>query len=1199
MLIIDEHVDPALERQLQRLSQQHPELSNATHQLQLWFRGLYGGRILNTTDEYAAFLTHIRRPQFPANTPEAIQNIFRGRFTREVSRQAHRFPSVNQAILQVAQNSPGDIADAETLHRHRNRTPAERHQELNQIALEYLRMMSAVSPEALATALETLGPLSTQDHQEFVGILTRWLHPNGGQPTGGPPGPGTYLNYDPELLQLEGIREYVLRILRRIAYTALIGEGIDSIHHRPSLLPCLEDHVCDILRRFAIGAGISNSRVAEHGPLFHEISSFYKYLGHLATVEIPNLGRFVNQINDHQNNPQPFPSLRQLVATGLLVPPEGEETEDVLKQYTLFNPGGGKTAVPFLVQELYNSQRRRRHQSQAALIYTLPASTLDDIVNQVQPGTAGITVRQFYSQTPDYGVIRSIDNPQERANAYQYALERRIIFCPISMMGSNYQGQPIINHLCNINNRLVFADEGQLTVNSGGSHYDRVRTLFLGAQKRMIASGTPTAEGGFDGFATALEALEDPNPTIRSGDRARENHQKNEVRITQPLARFRARLHRLVALDPPENYSAHWTFEALPIPPEMIPIFQAIANQQGNFWQKYHEYTLLSRVPALRDPDAISPLLTRTQEIIEANIALHRVILVIEDEHAAGIFYRHPEYPEDSPYFNQCLQPFVENLVVDNRHVEFEQIYGGVDIDDRPEVRARMEGSANGTLPARVVAANARCVETGLDLRSVGLIIQLGPPYRIEKLEQRFCRAFRIGHAAHMIVLYMQNSLEDAKLQIAQTRHHRTHQVLAGDQLPQEQLDELEQNEQQTVNQHLSQYLTSYEQRVGQIQTDIHGAGTVGVRRYWEERQAEWRLVNIDNVDRCGLPGNLDRFVSSLVAYLAQCDDKPLLEVGTSGLSLFRHLHRLAPELLLRQNNVSIEPHQYMLDDGSNALMAQGCGTMPCRVVGTALSIPQLLESHQLTPNSIGCMVLRDPQNYRWNIPEPGQELEFGEMAQAILYARRIADVLILPFSYTDGTDTELQRVRSCLQRFDWQIMEQFSGVFESQDNHGDRPFRGNVLVATHGNRAAPSRSSILPRLARNSFQFTHASNWSTARKAALQAEQNQHQFPYIPIATQFAINGNDHLFDYDHHLVHADQQLLHLQELRTTVTALRQAAPTAQQWWTLPLEMRNNILTQNQIRQVRGNENPGFYLNAYPEYTFHPYEPRWDALMQ
>lgn len=1199
MLNVNEDLLPRLDAGLHRLVSRQPLLQGNADALRSWFSQRYGGLVLRTTDSLVQFMTTLGAPQVPAGTAPEVSQVLESVRLQMVNDLILSFSAAREAVAALPD---GDVLAGQSLVRNRRRIEPGRRQELNDMARRYLGMMSAVSPDALATALEAAGEISGEEFATFTGLLGQALNSGGAVPTDGVEAPATFLQYDRDLLQMPGIREYVGGVLRRAVYKYLAPCGIDTVAGRPGVFADIEQRVEDALYELARQAGITTPQ--ELDPLFAEIIRFYADVRHLSQTEIPALDCFVEAMPDHHGQMLPFASLRQLVSTRLLFPRQAKDEDDIPKQYNCLRPGDGKTALPFIVWELRRRRRRRQDKPEEQLLYLLPPSTIDDIPNQVRQQAVGFSARRFYRDgyAPQTGVISSAMPTQGRAALFDQAIAQPVVFAPITMGGSlDGRGAPIWNRLVGMEQKMVAIDEAP-EICGGDDRPKMVRRLLRGANLRLLMSATPTAKDRVHGARRQLELLIDAQPAQTSIETvmAAGDDRRYRPSYSETMANSRGRVSPyLLTLDEPIDHSPRWSYEGLDVVPDspQANAIRAIINETGaGFWNKYRRCLIASRAPWLMRNGAESAMLERTQGIIAERLEQDRVIIVSEEQFAEGITRPSTDWPGDT--FADRLGAFVATL-----NADYAVIHGEVTAPRRRAIRDQMRAARQPGARPFVLMTMSECIRTGLDLSAAELLIRLGPPFSIESLTQEFARLYRAGHdTPEMILLYIRNTVEEIKLRIAQAYRADELRWVHGDTLPPDRLHALMQGDEALIgNGQLSYGLSSSEELYGRVDRTLHSEGTNGVYRYWQGRQAEWEGMHLGENDRSGIGrANVQRFTAAMLERLdatAQLGQGPIVEVGSQGLSVARHARRLG-SMLLRQH-VAIEPHQFMLDRGSDFMMTDTHGPLPQRHEGTALSIPVMLADGRLEQGGAGCVVLGDLHHMRWDAPQGSDPLVFGERAQALLNARRLGETLVVPMPHDACTLQEFKNFCRALPRFGWTVLPGFTGTVASADGIGEPPSRMYVAVARRTEGRAPSRSSVLPQLSHASLRFTHCSEWGQVLLGRRNQELATRRLPYPPISTTFRVQpltapANPYDVEYAHPLPMQDIQRQHLAAICAAAQSVRSLAPTVAEWRALPEEQRAPLAARGVIA-CGGVQRPGFSLNGYPEHVFFPYDPQFD----
>lgn len=1198
MITLDDHLLPDLRDTMAPHLRRYPEHRPYAETLRGWFAGRYHGLELETSENLHLFITEIATPDFPTGIPEELLQQFET-FRIRLWKRLKDFPDIVDALRDLP---GGDVLDAATLRRRRRVEAEEQRLYIEQMAEQYMGLLSAVSPAALASGMIG-GEILTEEHRAtFQGMLNAFLEADPSIGAGG--GNGRFLNYDPQILSLQNIREYVEKVLRRVVYTHLQNHDVDTLAGRQQTFAHIRQHAETALNALATLAGISPRRRQEHAPLFESIVQFFEDIKHLQEVEIPALGCFVDQLPDYNGDMHPFLSLRQLFAVRSLFPRKAEDEEDVPRLYVAFQPGDGKTPVFFVVRELRKRRRRRQGRPEETIIFVTPTRTIFDIARQLSTGLdvngdqiPGFAQRQFYlsGQAPPIGLIHSGIPPRDRpvkfVNAFQNA---RIILCTQSMLDTQLLGREVVDHLEGIPDTIVNVDEFPVAEGSGGEDSKLGRRLLRRANVRGGYCGTPTSPGGIETLDLNLHMLEhicpdlDPpsigNPASIENVMGPGDTRKYEGVVVEGTDKTRLRCKRLLALDPPRDYSKFWRFENLPCPPgsPIHTVLQAVVDGRGTFWQKYHPYTLLARAPWLRDPQATSPMLDRTQELIHDNIAQCRVILVIEEDHKEGILRRHPQYPSRDSFADR-LRNFIGGLNVGGVPVEFETVYGGMDENVVDGIRQRTRTGADGTTAPIVVFIHRQCLSPGTDWSGAELVIRLGPSFHLQTQEQELCRTLRAGHVTpRMVTLYLEETLEAVKLLIAQNRYNQETRLVYGDVISAQRMHELEMSEQEAVESGRMGSLESHEDQWNRLAGDLHNGGARKMTDRWKEKDKEWRHWHMDITDRSGLdPANLQRLAASVVSSVSGGN---ILEIGGGGM-IATHLHRIAPNADRKVH--SLDPHPYMHAAGADLAMREGVPEIPRALPsGTAMDVRYLLAERELEPDGIDCMVLHGLQNYRTE-----------DRARIFIHARRAAKKLVMPIPFTACKPNEFQSILRNLPPCGWRVVQSWTGPVESRDGTGEPPVRGYLVVAEQTEGPAPREESVLPRISPTALQMTHADTWGRVLRQRHDDERDLRVLPYPTIATIFEVqNGNT--MRYESPLSYRDVQLDHRKQICDAVLLIRNLAADGLSWHGLPAADREQVENDRGIVFAHGLQNPSFFLRGFPQHTFYPYEAVWEQLL-
>lgn len=1098
-----------------------------------------------------------------------------------------RFPVVKQEISRIT--APEVLG----IDVKRGRTKDEREaqqMQLEKTAMEIVSLVAAagIPEEEVLSALHAMGNINDEQRVQLRGVVARALGKMRRVEGGG--GHSTLLATDPELLTQPSIRQYAIPVLQRAVYTHLKEQNVDTIQARDRLLKRVDKEAMSVLEKLAKESKVHLGR---HEQLVTDIVRYFERLRDVALTEIPEMGCFIDRITDYSGNIHPFPSLRQLMGVQHLL--------DQLKKYICFEPGLGKTAVPYLLWAIRQHRRRKENQPEEKFIGITPKKIVHEAAWSVRhpavyDGNRELLPTQYFKENarPTVGIIESGITAED----FTEALQQQMIFVSPTMWNSSRDEAAVIDRLLTIKPRVTWVDEMDQIANGGKKWSQEVRKLFLESNVRVATSGTPTGSGGIEGLAVALETLEDPNDEVISIDSAREAGMAYKTEITWNIAQMRARIARLLFVVDAPQQTEDLSFQPYPVTEDQRDLIRMWRQDRTlTFKEKEIRNILVLRCPWLfLGEGAECPLLNELCTWIQSQLQSKRSFMVVENWLSKGLMVPDMDFPGRT-----FAEVFEQRIKAIDPRIQFHSIHGedGCSDRERKEIFDQLRNAQNAN-EFHVAYVKSSCMDAGIDLRGIGGTRRTGPAYRYSKIRQEAARSNRAGYQAPFHVHHgLGSDLETAMRQISLIRDEEERNLLYAGGVNMRRLDTMYQQTSDDQLQDESAYRRALEerdvQRLQRYEQQMHGAGAKSATRFWGKHKNDWERFALENVDVSGA-GDRQRATAALYRTLQErgiVKDGPLVHINGKGGTLARQLLRdgkAMPEMISVDGAdwMHLKVLERMLKDGQSANIRS--------VMATSPQVDSLITNTILPEYKAGAVILDDLAQCKWR-PDGTDSYKRQERAQAFLGAVRLAAIeapVILTESFEACTEKQFKQLwKETFGGFGIMPVKEFCGLLTSTDNSGDPAFKMHVAVGTRFDN--PTWKEALFYLENGgNLDMTHMSQWPEAKQRALENDQRKRRFPGSLMHREYSLNGQS--FAMEKMPENYNGQRSYMEKIAEAVKAIHKMAPNPLAWQN-PTERLRDQLRDMGIMFL-GGARPSFVLTKKKttfRLPFYPYDQAWE----
>lgn len=1217
MLTIDQHLQPLIQREAGDLETRFPK-----HRAQIQsLIADFGARFRENLTQFEEVFDLCRRVEVMLGEHEIPQELRDAIYT---SRQKILADLILHGLTHgsLEGNMPARFTRQLPLPEPRGngkkktpqRTQAEIEQLIQNQNFDLIRLATWLGPDAAADVLCALGQVGEDDRARVISFISAYLgkssHIQGIDVYG-------ILTYPRAVLDVPTVRRVIERLLLQNCYSALLEEGIDepgrSGQVRRRAAGIALKHMTGIARQ----AGVTDPSI--HAELFVQISEL---IGRACSQQHPeNLVRSLKERGEEQ----PFPSLRQLIAVQLL--------RERRKLYVGFEPGKGKTPIPFYLYEQEREKGKRQR-----MLYLGPLPVIQELPNRIRPGSAPQATRDCYytdpEQAPSVGVV---DRSLKTEELERLMKKEDIVFVPYSMLHAKRKkkngGEEEHDELTEETLHLidVLAEQRWDVLVIDEAHYidgnktwtrlvDRLMHGEDGRGTHLIRNGYRIALSG----SPVMNTIADPVIIHDLFQTPQQRDQRYGVDLQETLGRdtvtergldpLRVRQainETLLILDPPQEWlQNHVETFPYPLSTRELQFLRGIcSNASLTAKQKIDACMQFILCPQLVSGDSTmeETLLGWTQLQLEHLLQEKNSVLLTENMRAQGVLRETNDEDADPSdmelhFYNRIGQECERLQEQLGTEIHYYVIHGKTKQDYRQQAyRDAAIAQRDGTHKV-VIFAMTQCLNVGIRLH-VDRVVTLEWPHNSPELHQLLMRALREGmEDVQMIACYAQGTVQQGVYEQSIDKYRDAMTCLYGrdvsDVMLRTHIQRRSDNPSPGTESDLDRYLKqlSTTERRYEVERWLHTRGLNDVRQFWERHRELFDELHAE-ADLNGT-GDMHRFVASLLHGMLTRDRSQgtaVLDVNSNGLALERELRRLGTngQALLMSTDI----HSWMLERGRAALHRDPTtqGGHPFSLQTNPTDIFREFQAGQLT-QSLDIAVLN--QLEQCNHIQADQMLhERARALHAVVRSVRPEGRIIIPFSRTSCTSEEFDRfVSETLPLFGCIARDGWFGPVRSQENEGDSPFRGFCVVAEKVEDVdeAMLRSSLRSA----DLRLTHHGHWTTTAEGVRIA--NAMRRPRSPVPLRHAE------FRFGNRTLTASQkenertaQVKHLRALEEAVGTVRSLARNKTEWNALPAAQRKSlerrgILYSAELSNTVGR--PMFSLREYPGHFFFPYDLQWNA---
>ncbi len=1246
MLSIDRDVRPLLEREAAQLSARHPEQSRTIDTLVQEFLARFREE-LHTFPELLDLCGRVQSMLEEHEIPDPLVHSIessRRQLLIELIEKGMREQSLTGTLpLHFQEQFPTGRQQTPNGGRNGNRREtrqrsADDYEEIvRRQNFDLLRLAAGLGIDAAADVLCALGQVGDDERARVTSFLTAYLGVCARQ-TG--VDIGTILCYPKAVLEVPAVRTVARKLLLQDVYTFLLEQGGDDPQTYRSVRRKVAGLALQRMRALAQQVGVNNPTI--HASLFVELSEFFQRACNQKHPDalVPTL--------QEKGRECPFPSLRQLIAIQIL--------RERRKLYVGFEPGLGKTPIPFYLLEQLREEARQENKREPRILYLGPLPVIQELPNRIRPGTAPQATRDCYYRNPEQeaptvGIFASALKTPELVAVVQ---QNQATFAPYTMIHSERSvkrqsdgedeaeeqatEEPaneadaqvveqetirMIDILCSQDWDILVLDEAQYI--DGNKAWTRlVDRLIHGEDGR----GTHLSRNGYIvalSGSPIMNTVADPviihdllcSPQERRQRygidiRQTEDRDTGTERGLDPIRVRQALNETLLILDTPEDWIDHVRMLDYELTPEEMRFLNAIcSNPTLHAREKIDACMRFILCPKLVSGDHRMPesLLEWVKMQLNLDLSEKNSILIAENMRAQGVL--RPETGEEAPtpgemdlhFFRQLQQYGNEWEREHDTPLHFHTVHGKTPATDRQTAytNAAIAKAGGGTLKS-LIFAMTQCLNVGIRL-AVERMLSLEWPHNSPVIQQLLKRALREGDTdVYITACYARNTVQQGIYEQAMDKYRDALSCLYGagvsDEILRAHISERDDNIQTPGSEadllRIFQRSSPIERRY-QVERWLQGRGLHGVRQFWERHRDLFTVLH-EEADELGT-GDMQRFVGALTTRLMDRLDKEMptiFDINSGGLTLERELRRTgsANDALI----MSLDPLTFMLERGRTALHRDQINqSIPACMEAQPAEVHRLIQSGQLTGAPFDIAILRNLEQCN----HQQSDMVVHERARTLLSALQAIPVggrIVLPLSRTACTEEEFSHfVTETLPKFGCLALDGWSGTIRSQDNETDQPFRGFCVVAEKVEDLTDS--DLRSRLQARDLQLTHHANWmETAEGIRVMNALRRPRLPYPLRHRQFRFGNRD----FEAADVRSDArqaQTEHLQTLEYAVGLIRRMAPNVRAWNALPANEKQALSDQGILHSAelsRTVRRPTFSLRQYPGHLFFPYDPQW-----
>ncbi|MDO8469098.1 MAG: DEAD/DEAH box helicase family protein [Candidatus Peribacter sp.] len=1220
MLTQEHHILPLVQRETSRINARYPEHATTVEALSAEFTERFREG-LNSFDDAFELCRRVEGMLNEHDIPEELLdaiNSSRRRILFEIIQHGleHKTLEGSVPVRFDLQFSPPKSKGKGT-----SKPPERSSQEYEEIVrrqnYDLIRLATWLGVDAAADVLCALGQVGEEERSRVISFISAYL---GKCQSPEPMGHGGLLSYPKAVLEVPSVRSVVRRLLLQESYSTLLAQGVDDPDQHATVRRNIGKIALDRMTALAREANVSDPAI--HAELFVETSNF---LQRACTQPHPNT--LVRTLSE-KGKDCPFPSLRQLIAIQML--------KEKRKLYVGFEPGTGKTPIPFhLLEQLRQGRKKLR------MLYLGPLPVIQELPNRIRPGTAPQPTRDCYYVDPDSAPTVGIVSSELKNHELERTVrESDVTFCPYSMLHSrrdlsgtddageqepDQEERRLIDLLCEEKWDILVIDEAHFI--DGNKEWTRLVDRLIHGED---GNGTHLSRKGYTvalSGSPIMNTVADPVVIhdLLTPPREREHRYGSDLRETtgrnptverglDPI-RVRNALDTLLILDKPEPWLQHVETLDYEISDREMVFIRGICTTPGlhakHKADACHQFLLC---PKLVSGDETMPesLLEWVTMQLDHDLQEKHSVLITENMRAQGVLRdatgKHAPGPDEmEQHFFRKIEQYCRDW--EQRHgipAHFHTVHGETPQDDRQTAYAdAADAQVNGTHKS-VNFAMAQCLNVGIRL-NYNRIITLEWPYNSPELQQLLKRALREGNLdVFLTACYAKGTVQQGIYDQAMDKYRDALQCMYGigvtDDILRSHLREREQADSSAESEsELFRLLlrTSPSQRRYEVERWLHGRGMNGVTQFWDRHRDLFEVLH-QEADEMGT-GDQQRFLAGLVAGLMDREsgrDLTVLDVNSGGLTLERELRRMGRNT--QGQVMSIDPFVWMLERGRADVHHDDPTRhqIPSCLNASPVDIHRSFQNGRLGTQPYDIGILRNLEQCN-HIQSDGVVHERARALLNLVNTTRIGGRVVIPLPRTACTNEEFEFfVGETLPLFGCLVVDGWQGAVRSQDNEDDEPFRGFCVVAEKYEDV--NEQTLRSQLRSRHLHFSHHAQWAqTAEGARVANAIRRPRLPY-PIRHQEFRLGNRIFAAADAKFEIRNAQVEHLHALENAVRTITTLASTKREWNALTASGRQSLKRQGILYSSdisRTVNRPTFSLQAYPGHLFFAYDPQWTGL--
>jgi hypothetical protein len=1201
------HIGPLLDTSIAQLKQRFSDQESAQHidTLSNAIRAKFDEVVFGTLEDgtiCAMIEGYIRdRQEIPVQLREAIEYERLKMFAKILKQDLPGFQS-----LAASELVSGHTRGGESTENRRSEQPRKRG-EIDQLAREYAVLAVFMGDAEAFDILRELGVLRENERGEALATISQFL------------GTCQYHEGDGILQELLRLPEAILSrpnvyakmqsFLTRYCYKALMKDSTaDTLDQQPETLQNIPKIIAEIIQSLYTSALGQQTTSVHHNDLCTDVVHLFKAA---AELKIPD--SMAKTVKDYHGTEWPLGSWRQRLAIATLMLPS------VRRVYVDFDAGAGKTFTGFWAYMLQYEKTKKEAAALPRGLFLYPKAVMEEVLARVRPDLTRKKASSLYfpdqANMPSVGVIRAGMTYEE----IQVAMKADMVFCSYTMWHQlkkskdakssdpDDRGTPLYQLLAQTHPPFKFIqfDEAQLL--QGDKTYTQAASYLMHHSSglyengHVLATSATPIPGEINGFRVTMELLERNRRPAQSGVHRR----SNEVRA-QAMRRLISG-GKYLRYDRRELWQDEIELDLYDLTPQEMDALRAVIDDETLYsGEKLHLLQLMIRNPRLMNSDLSLPWtsLDRVKQQITAMFNENRSAILIAENNLSEVILRSEE--EDAGMFFVALREWCTE-----QGVEFRTIHGETAEDDRIRI---YEEVANTKQHGKkiVLLAQAKCLNLGIDLRSVDGIISLQWPFNSPDLYQLLRRMNRAGKKdGRCVVCCAKGTIEEGIMAAAKQKADDALLVLDGIAVSTDRMSALEESGDaaRANDEQVSRFTHARKQEDQRIALLLQGVGTNGIRSFWERDVNKARFERmIDSRDQLAFFDDY-RAIAALIAQMEK--DRVLQEEGSYvdtqsfGSSVASFLASAKPDHA--RTVVSCDPTEHLSLYGSlsvpehTSTLSQFKEASPDRLINGQKQ-PVIAERSQ------DLIILQGLHQMSHSVSTTDDVIMSGRVRALHEASKALQDggIMIVPLPVESCTDDQFVKLREQLGVFGFDVddtsLQSYNGKIVSQDNYEEPAHETRVLVARKVMDV--SVNDIRQNINSSAMTFTALSESRLRRKSKyrkLPEELSHGEFKIGKKALNTIIKVKG-----------VEEQLQYLERLKQAVKLIRTYATSVNEFYEkmqndtfLRAELeRHGIICLSQLLEPRSQRRKAqssphrrlpFRFKDSP-HLFYPFDEQWKS---